>query len=434
MKSPDSWQRKKLRSFKYKKTIFGLQSVFFFLSCCSVLVGLWLFFLHNTIRYDQHSTGIDNILRSYKAQLAFRSKERPDFSLLRSSTYSHDYEFGKSNCSSFGSVMSEFACRVLSRHITSSNILVIAPGAVLAAKDAFRLEAMKQLDSNDGRPQNNSIGSAFLRYGISEGHAIHAINSFTKEESVALESGVTLDSWWKSFEDGKNFNDVSKGWWSSEPVEKPNWIMLAVFDSDFGYENDVWKEAESFLEDCTVTYFVVAIHSIKRSDGSYEFGGTTAMDSLLRKKYKLQILSSSHYYTNADNARDILERYGPNALFQSVEKLNDYLRWGADAAERYGNPDDTVFTTYIFATQGLDLAIPAPQQYLQDAGRAIDVFDQLSMQNLSSLKSCPLAKSEEIDFVFNEVSCVFRSHFSKFFGTSTRFSIALFCGCRLLCI
>ncbi len=348
-------------------------------------------------QYDQHSAGVENMLSTYTTNSIYRFKEETKSPVL-----------GNNSSSSFGLVMSEFACRVLSRHITSSNILVVAPGAVFAAKEASRIEVSQEITI-----KNHSVGEAFLRYGVSEGHAIHVMDSDSRGGFQSGKSGPSLDSWWKSFDEDRRINDRSKRWWSSEPLEKPNWIILAVFDTELGSENTVWKEAEAFLDDCTITYFVVAIHSKKRLDGSYVFGGMKAMDLLLQKKYKVQVLSSSHYHADLSSERDIFERYGPNALFQSAEEIKDYLRWGADAAQLYGESRDTIFTSYIFATQGLDLAIPTPQHYLRYADTAIDVFDEVSMHNLPALKSCPQSNGENIDFVFNEVSFILVCTVSK---------------------
>ena len=404
MKIPAPFGRRKFRSLKYKRTIVCLQSFFIVISCCFGFIGLSLFSLHShTIGYDQHSTGVDNVLTAYESKLIHRSKEQIESSVAMSSIYSHNYKFADRK-SSFGFVMSEFACRVLSRHITSSNMLVITPGAVSAAKEAFELKATKEMNTSNILPQKLSVGVAFLHYGASEGHAIHAINSYPEEESEAGKSGPTLDAWWKAFDLGEKSNDESKGWWSTEPIEKPHWILLAVFDSDIGSENNIWSEAESFLEGCTVTYFIIAVHSIRRNDGFYEFGGMNAIDSLLYKKYKLQTLSTSHYYAHTNNEREILERYGPNALFKSAEEIRGFLKWGADAAQRYGKATENFFTSYIFATQGLDLAIPTPQHYLRDAGTPIDVFNKRLMDNLPPLKTCPKTNSNKLNFVFNKVS------------------------------
>ena len=143
-----------------------------------------------------------------------------------------------------------------------------------------------------------------------------------------------------------------------------------------------------------------------RADGSHRYGGTAAVGSLLRKKYKVQALSSSHYHAEETNAKRSFERYGPNALFRSVEELKGFLRWGADAAHRYGDgAGDGFFTSYVFATQGLDLAIPTPQLYLRDGSGNIDVFDKDDMSRLPPLRACPKkANDDELNFVFEEVS------------------------------
>lgn len=380
-----SSKRTTSRPLNHKKTIGCLQSLFILLSCAFGCIGLWTsLYLPDTFGgYDHHSSGVENMLSTYTTNSIYGLKDETKLSVL-----------GNNSSTSFGFVMSEFACRVLSRHITSSNILVVAPGAILTAKEDSK--------KNENSRHQNSVGEAFLQYSISEGHAIHAIESESK--GGTRKSGPTLDSWWKSFDEDKRINDTSRGWWSSKPLEKPNWILLAVFDLAFGSEDSVWKEAKTFLEDCTVTYFVVAIHSMKRIDGSYEIGGMKAMESLLRKKYKVQVLSSSHYHADVSNEREIFERYGPNALFQSAEEITNYLRWGADAAQQHEESKDTVFTSYIFATQGLDLAIPTPQHYLRQPGTTIDVFDEVSMRHLPALKSCPKAHRENINFVFSEVS------------------------------
>mmetsp|Transcript_2375 Transcript_2375/g.5252 ORF Transcript_2375/g.5252 Transcript_2375/m.5252 type:complete len:457 (+) Transcript_2375:92-1462(+) len=316
------------------------------------------------------------------------------------------------NSGVFGRVMSEFACRVLSRHVASSNVLVVAPGAVAVAREASEPANTTEPHGFDatrrrGHGRGRSVGGGFLRYGVSEGHAVHAIDNFRGEqESRGRRPGPTLDAWWNSFDRDEIPNRAPNGWWSSDPTQTPAWILLAVFDSPFGSEDDVWREAESFLESCTVTYVVAAVHSARRADGSHRYGGTAAVGSLLRKKYKVQALSSSHYHAEETNAKRSFERYGPNALFRSVEELKGFLRWGADAAHRYGDgAGDGFFTSYVFATQGLDLAIPTPQLYLRDGSGNIDVFDKDDMSRLPPLRACPKkANDDELNFVFEEVS------------------------------
>ena len=404
----------KLRSLNYKKASTWLQFLFVTLSCWFGFIGLSLYVCHNTGRFDQYSADADIVLTKLmefsnemdETKSKYQSTGKTKSSAAMSSIHDYDHtSFTNGNSTFFGSVMSEFACRVLSRHVTSSNVLVIAPGAVSTAKAAV-MKSKKLYSSND-QSQNYSVGGSFLEYGAFEGHAIYAINSFrSKKESESGKSGPTLDSWWSSFDNDKKSDNALKWWWSTKSIEKPNWIILAVFYLDFGSEDSMWEEAESFLKGCTVTYIVFGIHSIKLKEGSYKFGGMNAIESLLQRKYKLQTLSVSHYHADKNNAREIFERYGPNALFQSTEELKDFLRWGADAAHEYGTHNDGLFTSFIFATQGLDLAIPTPQIYLQDGGKAIDVSNKHEMNSLPPLKSCPEAKSEKLDFVFNEGECI----------------------------
>lgn len=438
MQSKASFGRKKFRSLKYRKAIICIRSLWIALSCSFGFLGFSLLFVHNSIQNDQYSAPVDNVLRALEdfsdkgdeRKARDRSREEALSPGAGSSMHGHDQNLiVNSNSSSyFGFVMSEFACRVLSRHITSSNILVAAPGAVIAAKEAVDLKMATQINTSNDIPRKRSVGSAFLQYAVSEGHAIHAINCQIIKESKKGKAGPTLDAWWKSFDSGKKSYGSSGWWWSTEPIEKPNWILLAVFDSSYGSENDVWEEVEIFLEDCTVTYFVIAVHSVKRDDGTYKLGGMDAIHSLLQRKYKLQTMSSSHYYAEKNNEKETFDRYGPNALFQSSEALKGFLMWGADAAQRYSKTKDALFTSYIFATQGLDLAIPAPQVYLRDGSTAIDVFNKQSMDNLPPLKMCHRANSEKLDFVFNNVSGYLLFYFLLIFSIEGMYCF-LICAC-----
>jgi hypothetical protein len=431
MRISSKYERKKLHSFYYKKTIIRLQSLVVFLSCCFGFICFSLYFHHNIPRFDQHSAGVHGVVRAgvefqngmdqKKSRFAFESIDKNGSSVAWSSVYDYDRtSFIHANQSFFGHVMREFACRVLSRHVTSSNVLVVAPGAVSAAKDTFDLLKTKQQNFSIDLPGKDSIGGTFLQYGAAEGHTIYAIDSSRKRtERGKAKAGPTLDAWWRSFDDEMTSNNATKLWWSAKSNEKPDWILLAVFDSEYGSEDSVWEKAGSFLQDCTITYIVIAVRSIKLKDGSYKFGGMDAIESLLHRKYKLQTLSSSHYHAEKDNAEMIFERYGPSALFQSSGELKDFLRWGADAANEYGKPKNELFTGYIFATQGLDLAIPSPQVYLREGGTEIDVFNKYEMNHLPPLKSCKGANGEKLNFVFDEVSECGRFHSSsldEYFG------------------
>ena len=78
--------------------------------------------------------------------------------------------------------------------------------------------------------------------------------------------------------------------------------------------------------------------------------------------------------------------------------------WGADVAQEYGESTDDLFSSYIFATQGLDLAIPSPQVYLQHSGMILDIFNKSDNEHRPILKGCPKNKGRNLEFDFGEVS------------------------------
>lgn len=270
----------------------------------------------------------------------------------------------------FGFVMRDFARRVLSRHISNSNVLVIASDATAAAKDA--IQSIKE--NKESNPYDHvdfqspySVGGTFLLHASAEGHGIHAIDAGVDKKGTLIESSHSLGDWWSSF---GNKIIKNNNWWSSTRESKPKWIIAAVIDIDFGHEDSVWQGAETFLQESTITYFVVAMHSRKDQGGKYEYGGLAATSALLSRRYKLQTLLVSHYHADPGEESQTAERYGPNALFQSTGQTKEFLRWGADSATQY-NGNNSVFTAYIFATQGLDLAIPSSRVFLHEESRII---------------------------------------------------------------
>jgi hypothetical protein len=145
------------------------------------------------------------------------------------------------------------------------------------------------------------------------------------------------------------------------------------------------------------------------------YGGLDAVEHLLERRYKIQTLSVSHYNAHHHNSerykldsRQILEKYGPNSLFQSVEDVKEMLRWGADSADTFSenNFGQKVFTAYLFATQGLDLAIPSATTYVEDVLHPIDPLKGFDMDSTESLKGCPKPEenNEMFDLYFEKVS------------------------------
>ena len=78
-----------------------------------------------------------------------------------------------------------------------------------------------------------------------------------------------------------------------------------------------------------MTYAVTAMHSTRQDDGTYKYGGLKPAELSLQRRYKLQILSVSHYHTDEVNALHTFDNYGPNSMLQSIAKLQEFLRWGA---------------------------------------------------------------------------------------------------------
>jgi hypothetical protein len=145
------------------------------------------------------------------------------------------------------------------------------------------------------------------------------------------------------------------------------------------------------------------MHSRKRND-KYEFGGLAAARTLLEYRYKLQTLALSHYYAEPGKEGWTEQRYGPNAIFKTREEVEELLKWGADEASRHG--EDRVFTAYIFATQGLDLAIPSSRVFIDDSSRVIgtESTHQINLYKSLQFKPCPQANMEpKLNITFSEI-------------------------------
>lgn len=319
---------------------------------------------------------------------------------------------------SFGFVMRDFARRVLSRHISSSNVLVIAPDATRAAQDGIRRlnhpterrdnnTSWEDIQNTDARSPY-SIGGTFLLHAAVEGHDLHAIDYGVDKDGSIVQWNQTLDDWWLSFEHPGRSSGGARKWSSSKGI--PKWIIAAIFDhfhpNKLEAVDQVWVGAERFLRESTITYVVVAMQS-RKLRATYEFGGLVAAKALLDHRYKLQVLQLSHYHTDAGHEAWTEEKYGPNAFLKSLDKVQELLRWGADTAARYENGiKNNVFTAYIFATQGLDLAMPSNRIFIDDNSRVIGKEStlQINLYKPLQFKNCPQANMEpKLDIAFGEL-------------------------------
>ena len=293
--------------------------------------------------------------------------------------------------------MEDFARRVLSRRIASSNVLAFSADAERAAaiiargRGEGRLGIGEGYDAghdgdgsdgygdgdSDGLEADRSVGAEFLRRASRQGHRVHGVGN--------SKDARTLDEWWSSFPtpgDGKGA-EVGEG------ERRPDWILLAVIDPPPGEEDAALSpgSASTFLSEATLTYVVLGVRARLRpkvtagmgNDGGggpeeeeleIEAGGLESVRTLLRYKYKVQVLSASHYHVPDPETGE--GAWGPNRLLREGDAA-DFFRWGAEGARRGARSNrSSTFRAYLFATQGLDLAIPSPRLYVNET-RAVDV-------------------------------------------------------------
>lgn len=298
----------------------------------------------------------------------------------------------------FGFVMRDLSRRVLSRHVANSNVLVIAPDAL----DATSISVSEDLDSTDFSSPF-SVGGTFVLHAHAEGHVTHAMNAGLKEDGEWTRWNTSLNHWWSSFEE--------------QGKRRPNWILLAVIDPGFGWEDIVWSNSERFLQESTITYVVTAVRSRLLFNNTLEVYGMEAAKALMEKRYKMQVLQVSHYHVELDDKKptveldekpSIFDRYGPNALLKQEKDIQSLLQWGAESARRYSNTTSPLFTAYLFGTQGLDLAIPSRREYIEDGTRVKDggSATQVNLYKPVKLKQCPkpsAAKGVKLELAFEKV-------------------------------
>jgi hypothetical protein len=314
----------------------------------------------------------------------------------------------------FGFVMRDFARRVLSRHIVNSNILVVGSDATTAAKYAHsRNYTDNPYDTTDYQ-SHYSIAGTFALHATAEGHSLYAIDYGAKETA-------TIDDWWLSFQNPLSASEHNNQWWSStHSRSRPGWILAAVFDLRFGFQDRLWDQSTKFLSESTVTYAILAMYSQLLPDDSLVMDGLVAAEALLGRRYKLQVLLVSHYDAGTDNKDATFESYGPNGLLGSIENIKEFLQWGAEAAVRHSRrlPDErgVPFTAYIFATQGLDLAIPSSRVYLSEESRLHpdESKTQVNLYKPLLFKPCRQAQLyPQINVTFDTVSTGLSSRKNK---------------------
>eukprot|EP00957_Ditylum_brightwellii_P129026 9842811-Ditylum_brightwellii.AAC.1 len=224
---------------------------------------------------------------------------------------------------------------------------------------------------------------------MTQGHATHLLSSSTH-----------LNQWWSNMTT------------QTQEASVPNWFLLAYFvstaDSTIANIGETTNEkdtlaaktekdviypsiddilhpskASQFMTKATLTYIVIGIHSYEYStttsaseNQEIHMTGLTAAQTLLDHNYKVQLLAASHF--------DGEKVYRPNHLFQSQKEVHHYLTSGAQFANRHATvqpqKQENKFEALLFATQGLDLAIPSRLSYLQPKLEYLDLCNATENQ------------------------------------------------------
>ena len=292
-----------------------------------------------------------------------------------------------------GRVVQELSRRVLSRNIAQSNVVVMSPGFGGASS------------------KDNTLYPAKL--AVEQGHSTHLLPATT---NLSLGWNNQTDT---SSVTQKHYNSTSVSWillaYFSTFAESQNNDIVSIDDVLSPSKAGAW------LKQTTITYLVFPIrakatlsyssifldekflhryeyHRDYLNGATLSFTGLTAAQTLLDQNFKLQLLASSHHFDAApirvnndgwDKEGESTFDYGPNALFMSTKALHRYLyQRVVEVLEQEVNnildyyprkkhqPSEKIYVKHqynqtleveihslIFATQGLDLAIPARSSY-----------------------------------------------------------------------
>ena len=284
-----------------------------------------------------------------------------------------------------GRVMKELCKRVLSRDIAQSNVLIVSPDV---KKTTMLYPNNNHPLSQDDRYQafetHNGPSKVVLSTSLEENH-----------HTYIVPPSKLLNDWWQ--EDIASFS------------EKANWFLLSYFIPGNAHDNDIdtilhQNNVGRLLNDATLTYIVFEVKAQYVSNGTLEYSGLHAIQTLLDANYKVQLLASSHFDEKAI--------YRPNHLFKTQIDAQKFLLSGVEVASQHdsgecegkqqldanGEECEGQFHSLLFATQGLDLAIPSRLSYLtlenldlcanESSGRCDSKLDARALGQ-SVFLSCP---------------------------------------------
>jgi len=332
-----------------------------------------------------HSSRKDLVKAVFKDRNASQ-RDKQQESSIRAASILSDYSPNRipgflpdSNSTYFGYVMREFSQRILSRKIASSNVLVVS-------RDAPNVLSM--IDSRDDnwdedelrRDIGYTVAGGFVLHARKQGHRVHALNlpHSDNRNREGTEAIRTLDQWWESFPvnatDKRNDASSTISTASHAPqMPRPNWILLAVFDPGAGHEDALLNSSsvEKFITEATVTYIVFKVQVTMTTSGGME-----AIRTLLDHNYKVQILSMSHFPENNE--------YRSNTIIDK-QNLHIFLPMARKQIMIKGG----LFQAFMFATQGLDLAVPSRR----------DFIDMIELQRQNQDHVIPVEKVDGVPYI-----------------------------------
>lgn len=307
--------------------------------------------------------------------------------LLRERAYTRvpGYIRGCDNVSFYGYVMRDFAGRFLSTVHTTRAARPLLPLNVLVASSPWSMSRCEKFTqswvSNVTMPKEDmireigyDIGGSFFIEATLAGHRVTFLDGNNDIVTDHFDPAEATDRQRRT-----TVNDET--------------IFLAVFDPEFGDEDDSVQRAFHYIRSGSIEYAVVRIASATQADNkNIDLYGLRACGTFLDEGYRLQVLSSSHVSREGHND------YGPNTLLKNTRQIENFLRSGAQLASeakegREAGAADATFQSFLFATRGLELAIPSRKEFLNLTGFGDDdVIDVKGKARIPYLK-CPTSEA-----------------------------------------
>jgi hypothetical protein len=248
---------------------------------------------------------------------------------------------------------------------------------------------------------NSSVASHFYSKAIQRLYDVYEIN-------VECNQSNTLDQWFLS------------------TVNRPKSILCLILD----HEYDAFSSrnaASTFLSNGPkMTYIIftvsITLQTLNTSQYNYRYtsSGKLRIQDFLDQNYKVQLLSVSDLWSiSAISKTHEPGIFLPNSLITS-DNIDIFFAWAAYSAAlsrtlasinlkppRLSRSKNFVFKAFLFATHGLDLAIPSRREYLLDSKYSKRVWpfpynnreeEIRAMVDYVTFKPCPKFDVLEIKF------------------------------------